>query len=89
MFSSVVSHRARLSEPPDYVLLWPNEQLVPPNQQLERTTPSVTVPAFGPLGSAQYQNRSLTSESEFQKRLGARASLPATVIREGVLLHAA
>jgi predicted nucleotidyltransferase len=29
------------------------------------------------------------SESEFQKRLGARASLPATVVREGVLLHAA
>jgi predicted nucleotidyltransferase len=29
------------------------------------------------------------SESEFERRLVARASLPATVVREGVLLHAA
>jgi predicted nucleotidyltransferase len=29
------------------------------------------------------------SESEFQRRLDAKASLPATVLREGVLLHAA
>ena len=29
------------------------------------------------------------SESAFQRRLDAQASLPATVIREGVLLHAA
>jgi len=29
------------------------------------------------------------SESEFQRRLGAQAALPATVVREGVLLHAA
>ncbi len=29
------------------------------------------------------------SESEFLRRMDARASLPATVVREGVLLHAA